>query len=241
MRLDRYLSESGLGSRSQVRKWIRAGRVGVAGAAVRDPATPLPDRDLPPVTLDGAPVVLRRCLHAMLHKPAGVVTAMRDARLPTIAQLLPAEIRGRVAPVGRLDRDVTGLLLLTGDGVLAHRLASPKWEVDKTYDLHHDGPRLTAADVRRFAEGITLDDGTRCRPATLTPLADDHARLVIREGRYHQVKRMIRATGRNVLALTRTRVGPLALDPALEPGAFRLLTEPETAALYAAVSLPYEE
>ncbi len=211
----------------------------MAGRVVRDPGWQLPQtQPLPPVTLDGQAVVLRRVLHLMLHKPAGVITAMRDARLPTIAQLLPAELRGRVAPVGRLDRDVTGLLLLTGDGTLAHRLANPKWEVDKSYDVRFDGPPLTAADVDAFAAGLTLADGSRCRPATLVPLAVDRAQLVLREGRYHQVKKMLRARGRQVTALARTRMGPLLLDATLAPGAFRLLTAAETAALYAAVDLP---
>ena len=237
MRLDRHLSASGLGTRTQVRDLIRAGRVRVAGVVVRDPGPRLPDRDLPLVEIDGAEVSLRRHIHLMLHKPAGCVTAMEDPRHPTVADLLPTEIRGRVAPVGRLDIDVTGLLLLTGAGVLAHRLASPKWEVDKTYRVTYDGPDMTDADVEVFSSGLTLADGTLCRPARRVPCGPGLAMLTIHEGRFHQVKNMIRAAGRSGTALVRERMGPLTLDESLAPGAYRLLTEKETAALYATVSL----
>lgn len=239
MRLDRHLSASGFGTRTQVRELIRTGRVRVAGIVARDPGTHLPDRDLPAIEIDGAAVVLRRYIHLMLHKPAGCVTAMEDNRHPTVADLLPPEIRGRVAPVGRLDIDVTGILVMTGDGVLAHRLASPKWEVDKTYRVAYDGPEMTDADVSDFASGLLLSDGTLCRPALLEPREPGLAMLTIHEGRYHQVKNMVRATGRTVTTLMRERMGPLVLDASLAPGKYRLLTEKETAALYAAVSLDH--
>jgi 16S rRNA pseudouridine516 synthase len=142
-----------------------------------------------------------------------------------------------VAPVGRLDIDVTGLLLLTGDGVLAHRLASPKWEVDKTYRVAYDGPEMTDVDVAVFASGLPLSDGTLCRPARLEPREPGLAMLTIHEGRFHQVKNMMRASGRTVTTLIRERMGPLVLDSSLTPGMFRMLTEKETDALYAAVSL----
>lgn len=237
MRLDRHLSASGFGTRTQVRDLIRTGRVRVAGVVVRDPGTHLSDRDLPTIEIDGTTVLLRRYLHLMLHKPAGCVTAMEDSRHPTVADLLPPEIRVRVAPVGRLDIDVTGLLVLTGDGVLAHRLASPKWEVDKTYRIEYEGPEMTDRDVDAFASGLTLSDGTLCRPAQLAPHEPGLAMLTIHEGRFHQVKNMIRASGRTVTSLVRERMGPLVLDDSLAPGRYRMLTEKETTALYTAVSM----
>lgn len=239
---------SGYGSRTDVRKLLRDGRVCVDGVITRDPGFRLPDvpvlqgdarRGTPPqILIDGQIPVLRRWIHLMLHKPAGIVTALEDARHPTVADHIPLQFRNRnVAPVGRLDIDVTGLLLLTSDGVLGHRLASPKWEIDKTYRVHYEGPPLTVQEVDLFTRGIMLPDGTRCLPARLDPVSDGLAFLTIHEGRFHQVKNMMSACGRPVAALCRLRTGPLELDAMLPPGSCRELTGEETAALYAAVSL----
>ncbi len=238
MRLDRFLAMSGYGSRADVRQLIRSGRVRVNAAAVSDPGFRLSDSEPPAVTVDGRGTVFRRWIHLMLHKPAGVVTALEDARHPTVADFIPEGFRNRgVSPVGRLDIDVTGLLLLTSDGVLGHRLASPRWEIDKTYHVLYEGPPFTEEDVRIFAEGLELEDGTCCRPARLEPEGNESAFLTIHEGRFHQVKIMMIASGRRVVTLRRLQTGPLVLDAGLEPGACRELTQTETAALYAAVDL----
>jgi len=176
----------------------------------------------------------------MVNKPAGVLTATEDRRLPTVLDLLPAPLRRRgLGPVGRLDRDVTGLVLLTTDGQLAHRLISPKWKAEKQYRARCEG-RLTANEVEAFAQGIPLSDFT-ARPARLAIIqAGDEAStadVVLTEGKFHQVKRMFAATGHPLVALERLRIGPLVLDPALGPGQWRRLTEGEADALYKSCQL----
>lgn len=167
----------------------------------------------------------------MLHKPAGVLTATEDSRQRTVLDLLPPELRKRgLSPVGRLDKDTEGLLLLTDDGELAHRLLSPKYHVDKRYFARVDGP-LDQADVDAFAAGMTLGDGLMCLPAGLEPLAEGTCIVTLREGKFHQVKRMLAARGAPVLYLKRLSMGPLTLDAALPIGGWRELTAEETASL----------
>lgn len=230
-RLDKRLSAAGYG-RKEARELIRAGRVRVEG---RLPAGP--EERIGPaaaVTVDGAPLAAGFCC-LMLHKPAGVVSSTGDPREKTVLELLPPELRRRgLFPVGRLDKDATGLLLLTDDGALAHALLSPKRHVDKTYRITVDGA-LDEADAAAFAAGLTLRDGTLCRPARLEPLGAGEALVTVQEGRYHQVKRMCAARGKPVLTLERVAFGPLRLDPALAPGQWRALTREEAAALRAAV------
>lgn len=211
----------------------------VDGRIITDPSYKIAEENPPEISVDGTIAVVRRHIHLMMHKPAGRITAMEDARHPTVADLLPVNTRRRnVSPVGRLDRDTTGLLLLTNDGQLNHRLTSPRWKVDKTYHVTYEGCTIGEADIRRFLDGLRLADDTLCQPAVLEPVSDRIALLTIREGKYHQVKKMMLATGRRVTDLCRISIGPLPLDPALAPGDVRVLTEKETAALYAAVSLP---
>ena len=170
MRLDRALANSGYGSRSEIRKLIRLGQVTVAGEVIRDPAFPLGGPAAETVRISGQERLLHDHLTVMLNKPAGCVTAMEDSRLPTVADLLPpAWVRTGLVPVGRLDRDTTGLLLLTNDGTLNHRLASPRWGVWKIYRFRYDGPEWTPGDVAAFAAGLTLPDGRRLKPARLVP------------------------------------------------------------------------
>lgn len=180
------------------------------------------------VTVDGQPVNCAPFVYVMLHKPAGVLSATEDKDQLTVLDLLPPELRRRgLFPVGRLDKDTTGLLLLTDDGELAHHLLSPKKHVDKVYLAQVEG-RVDGDDVRALAAGMVLADGTRCLPAGLEPLEDGAACLVtLREGKYHQVKRMLAARGKPVLALHRLRMGPLTLDEALEAGKWRFLTHQE--------------
>ena len=170
----------------------------------------------------------------MVNKPAGVLTATEDRRFETVLDLLPEPMRRRgLGPVGRLDKDVTGLVLLTTDGQLAHRLIAPKWKAEKVYRARCQG-RLTGADAEAFAAGLTLSDFTAL-PARLNILeageAESLADVTLTEGKFHQVKRMFAAVGHPLLALERTRIGCVALDPALGAGEWRRLTEDETKGL----------
>ena len=230
MRLDRAVSLAGL-TRSEAKKAVAAGRVRVDGRIVQDPAMQV---DPATVSVDGGAPVDAGPIYIMVHKPAGVLTATEDRRLPTVMDLLPDALRRRgLGPVGRLDRDVTGLVLLTDDGQLAHRLISPKWKAEKQYRAACEG-RLTEAEARAFAEGLALSDFT-ARPATLTILeAGDErslADVTLTEGRFHQVKRMFAAVGHPLVSLRRLRIGTLTLDPELQPGQWRRLTQEEVEAL----------
>jgi len=241
MRLDKLLCYVGAAdTRSAAREAVRAGRARVDGAAERDPGRAL-DPALARVALDGKPLAYRRWRHVMLHKPAGVITAARDARAATVIDLLPPLYATcGCMPAGRLDKDTEGLLLLTNDGALAHRALSPRAGIAKRYLAEVDGP-LDASDADAFARGLALPDFTAL-PAGLTVLESrpDGARALceVREGKYHQVKRMFAARGRAVTYLKRLSIGPLELDGALEAGAYRELTYEEAAALYAAAGLP---
>lgn len=218
-------------TRSEARKAIAAGRVKVDGSPVRDIAMQVQPGQ---VRVDGVAPVEARELYIMVNKPAGVLTATEDRRLPTVLELLPAPLRRRgLGPVGRLDRDVTGLVLLTTDGQLAHRLISPKWKAEKQYRARCEG-RLTEREVEAFDQGIPLSDFT-ARPARLAIIqAGDEgstADVILTEGKFHQVKRMFAAVGHPLVTLERLRIGPLALDPVLGPGQWRHLTEGEVDAL----------
>lgn len=236
MRLDKAVSLSGL-SRSEARKAIAAGRVRVCGQTVRDPGRSAEPGD---VTLDGVPIGAEAELHLMLHKPAGVVTATEDRRLPTVLDLLPEKLRRKgLGPVGRLDRDVTGLVLLTTDGQLAHRLISPRWKAEKLYRARCEG-RLCPRDVDAFAEGMALSDFT-AKPAELRILsAEDDAsvaEVILTEGKFHQVKRMFAAVGHPLIALERLRIGCVTLDEGLAPGEYRPLRAEELSGLRALCGL----
>lgn len=235
MRLDRWLATLSAGSRSEVRQWIRDGKVAVNGRVVADPALSFEtERDRP--ALHGRELDGRVMRHVMLYKPAGILTAARDARQPTVMDLLPPVYRGiGCMPVGRLDKDTTGLLLLTCDGELNHRLLSPGRHVEKRYRALTDGP-LTSGDAEAFAAGMDLGDFT-AQPAQLTILKPTVAEVVISEGKFHQVKRMFAAVGREVLALHRCAFGPLELDPALAEGQWRELTAEEEKALREAAGM----
>lgn len=230
-RVDKLLGSTGRWSRREVKNLVRQGRVAADGRVVARPEEKV-DRDAACLTVDGEAVDCSPYVYVMLHKPAGILSATVDACQPTVLGLLPEELRRRdLFPVGRLDKDVTGLLLLTDDGALAHRLLSPKRHVDKTYLARVDG-RVEAGDVRALEAGMVLADGLRCLPAGLEPLGDGSACLVtLREGKYHQVKRMLAARGKPVLSLHRLSMGPLTLDKALKPGSWRFLDPQERAEL----------
>ena len=234
-RLDKIISATGKKSRREVREMVRQGRVLVDGR----PA-PAADMKVDPQTaailLDGEPLGYEQLTYVMLHKPAGVLTATEDRRQETVLDLLPPELRRRgLSPVGRLDKDTEGLLLLTNDGQLAHRLLSPKSHVDKVYYARVDGV-LEPGDIAAFAAGMTLGDGLECLPAGLEILSPTEALVTLREGKFHQVKRMLAARGKPVLYLKRLSMGRLRLDPALAPGAWRMLTEEERSALNLSLS-----
>lgn len=224
-RLDKFLSASGAGSRSQVKELLKAGRVTVDGAVERDPGRKV-DPKLQTVALDAAPLGGRRRVVLMLNKPAGYVTATSDARERTVMELLPPEYKHMdLNPVGRLDKETEGLLLFTNDGALLHRLISPRQEVPKVYYARHEG-QASAEDVLAFEKGLELRDGTKCLPAALEPLGPGESRITVREGKYHQVRRMMASRGMTVHYLQRQREGGLELGD-LAPGESRELSEEE--------------
>lgn len=240
MRLDKLLAHAGYGTRSEIRRAVRVGRVAVNGAPVRDPGMTV-DPGADRVSWDGAPVRYRAFVYFMLNKPPGVISATEDRRERTVIDLLREEDRARDPfPVGRLDKDTEGLLLITNDGRLAHELLSPRKAVDKVYEAVVAGA-VGEADIRAFEAGVTLDDGYRTMPAGLVVREVREAEdgplsrviVTIREGKFHQVKRMFEAFGKRVVHLRRVAMGPLRLDPHLKPGAYRELTEEEMKALAA--------
>ena len=235
-RLDKLLAGTGKWSRREVKALVRQGLVRVDGRLAAsaedklDPAAAI-------ITVAGETISLCRFTYVMLHKPASVLTATEDRKQPTVLDLLPPELRRiGLAPVGRLDKDTEGLLLLTNDGELAHRLLSPKYHVEKRYFARVDG-ELSAADAEAFARGMTLGDGLECLPAGLEVLPDRVCIVTLREGKFHQVKRMLAARGAPVLYLKRLSMGPLTLDDSLAVGAYRLLRAEEISALYRACGL----
>ena len=208
-RLDRILSEAGAGSRKELRTAIRAGRVRVDGQTVTDESMKFGDSAQ--ITLDGDPVERLRPVLLMLHKPAGYVTSTDDPSGPTVMELIPERYRRLgVMPAGRLDKATEGLLLLTNDGELAHRIISPRRGVWKTYYAEHTG-QAAQADVDAFAGGLTLSDGTECLPAVLVPQGQGRSLVRIREGKYHQVRRMLASRGMPVSYLKRLAEGALTL------------------------------
>ena len=224
-RLDKFLCDSGAGTRSQVKLILKSGRVTVDGAVERDNSRKI-DPAKQTICLDGEVLSGKRRIVLMLNKPAGFVTATEDKNDRTVMELLPPEIRAQdVKPVGRLDKATEGLLLFTNDGDLLHRLISPKKEVPKIYYACHEGT-ATESDVAAFSAGLTLGDGTVCLPARLEPLGAGESLVTVCEGKYHQVRRMMASRGMPVLYLERRQEGPLTLGD-LPRGQIRLLTEAE--------------
>ena len=230
-RLDKVLAGTGRWSRREVKLLVRQGLVRLNGAAACS-AEEKCDPETAVITVNGETVVLRRFTYVLLHKPGGVLTATEDRRQETVMELLPQELRRvGLAPVGRLDKDTEGLLLLTNDGELTHRLLSPKYHVDKRYFARVDG-HLTAAYAEAFAKGMTLGDGLKCLPARLEILPDNGCIVTVREGKFHQVKRMLASCGAPVVYLKRLSRGPLVLGDELGRGEHRMLRDEEIAALY---------
>ena len=230
MRLDKYLAEMGVGTRQEVKKQIRQGKAAVNGTVVKAADTKI-DETSDEVTICGRNISYVSYEYYMLNKPAGVVSATEDRRDTTVIDLIKEKKRKDLFPVGRLDKDTEGLLLITNDGDLAHRLLAPKKHVDKVYYAKIDG-MVTEEDVKRFAEGIDIgaEEAEMTRPAKLDIMKsaeESEIRLTIHEGKFHQVKRMFLAVGKEVTYLKRERMGTLCLDENLKPGEYRLLTEEE--------------
>jgi len=233
-RLDKILAATGRWSRREAKELVRLGRVTVDGRVAAS-AEEKADPDRADLRVDGERLDCARFALIMLHKPAGVLTATEDRRQPTVLDLLPAHLRKRgISPVGRLDKDTEGLLLLTDDGELTHRLLSPRYHVDKRY-YARVAEDLEPGDPEAFAAGMTLADGLVCLPAGLEILSPRECVVTLREGKFHQIKRMLAQRGKPVTYLKRLSMGPLTLDETLAPGQWRPLTEEETALLYAAV------
>lgn len=231
MRLDKYLGQSGVATRSEATKFIRARRVTVDGVVVRDPAQHI-DPDTASVMLDGQSVVWREFTYVMLNKPEGYVSATED-RGPTVMELLPPQfVRMGLFPCGRLDIDTVGFLLVTNDGVLGHELLSPKHHVDKTYRFRCDPP-IGEEQRRKLCEGVDIGDIVTA-PADVVPMGDLPAcegEITIHEGKFHQIKRMFHAVGAEITRLERVRFGGLSLDSTLSRGEWRYLTPEEEAVL----------
>ncbi len=235
LRLDKYLADMGLGTRQEVKRKIRKGMVSVNQETVKSPDCKIQEGvDL--VSVEGRSISYAAYEYYMLNKPAGVVSATEDLHDPTVIDLIHTKQRKDLFPVGRLDKDTEGLLLITNDGELAHRLLAPRRHVDKTYFAKIKG-RVTEEDVTSFAKGLDIGSQgkeERTMPAILEVLfagEESDIRLTIQEGKYHQVKRMFKALGKEVIYLKRERMGTLILDSMLKPGEYRRLTEEEVEGL----------
>lgn len=239
MRLDKLLGHMGCGSRSEIKKWAKSGLIQVNGRLIKDSGVQV-NPDIDEVMLDGEQIRYREFVYIMLNKPQGVISATEDLRERTVVDLLPDELRHfEPFPVGRLDKDTEGLLLLTNDGKLAHELLSPKKHVPKTYVATVRG-RVDSHDGEAFRQGVELDDGYVTKPAHLVISGHEEQadgtvhsfiELTITEGKFHQVKRMFEAVGKQVIYLKRIRMGALDLDPELRLGEWRECTAEELTAL----------
>lgn len=225
IRIDRYLCEAGIGTRTEVKQYIKAGRVIVNSEVVSDNGLKI-DRNADIITFDGTAINCSEFEYYMLNKPDGVVSATTDDLHRTVIQLITNSNRKDLFPVGRLDIDTEGLLLITNDGELSHDLLSPRKHVDKTYYVQTDG-YIADSCIDKFSIGVNINDEYTTKPAKLVRVSDDSAYITITEGRYHQIKRMFKTQGLNVVYLKRISMGPITLDKDLRPGEYRPLTDEE--------------
>ena len=223
MRLDKFLTQAAELTRSEAKQKIKKGSVTVNGEVVKKAEMKVSSEDA--ICLDGEVVTYEKYRYIMLHKPAGVVSATEDAQCQTVLDLI-TEGRKGLFPVGRLDKDTEGLLLLTNDGALAHNLLSPRKHVDKTYRVRPEKP-LSAEDIHRLENGLDIGDEKPTAPSKARLTENGDLLLTIHEGRFHQVKRMLQAVDNQVLTLERVSFGPLSLDLSLQRGEYRALTEEE--------------
>ena len=230
-RLDKLLADMGIASRKELKQIIREGRVSVNGKAATSPETKV-DGENCLITLDGRPLRYAAFHYYMMDKPVGILTATEDKNKKTVLDLVTPEMRRMgVFPVGRLDKDTSGMLLLTDDGDFAHRVISPKSAVKKRYYAKVDGT-ATEEDVKAFENGLVLADGLHCLPAKLEITGGDECFVTVTEGKYHQVRRMLASRGKPVLKLRRLSVGALKLDDSLGAGGFRELCQEEMEAVF---------
>ena len=227
--MDKILSNLGYGSRSEIKKYCKQGSVVVNGSEVSNPGTQV-DTENDEILFNGEEVIYREYIYLMMNKPAGYISATTDKYDPTVLDLIDLSyLVFEPFPVGRLDKDTEGLLVLTNDGKLSHRVLSPKKHVPKTYYAKIDGV-VTEEDVEAFLEGVVLDDGYKTMPSQLNILKSDdesEIELTIHEGKFHQVKRMFESVGKKVVYLKRLSMGNLKLDESLELGEYRELTDEE--------------
>lgn len=226
MRLDKFLGNAGVGSRSQVKILCKKGVVSVNGVTVKNSDYSV-NEEQDDIVVQGKRISVQKGKYLMLYKPAGVVSATQDNKDKTVIDCIPPELRKNIFPVGRLDKDTTGLLLLTDDGTLAHNLLSPKKHVEKEY-LVTCREGVTSEQIEMLEKGVDIGEEALTLPAKVFQTKEDNViRLVIVEGKFHQVKRMMKSVSNEVIALKRLRMGTLFLDESLESGAFRELTETE--------------
>lgn len=235
-RIDKILASQGLGSRKEVHALLKQGRVTVGSSVVKT-ADYKADAGTQTICVDGKPLTYRRHMYIMMNKPQGVISATDDPRQRTVVDMIgPPLHRKGLFPVGRLDKDTEGLLILTDDGDYAHRVMSPKKGINKWYEATVDGP-IGETEIEAFRRGIVFEDGTPCLPAGLSVIRDGEQPLTlvcIQEGKFHQVKKMFRAVDRTVLALRRIQIGALQLDPGLQPGEYREMTDAEKEFVFSA-------
>ncbi len=231
MRLDKMLAHAGFGSRKEVKEYIRKGYVLVNGEVITNDDYKVDEVNDEVVIADNN-VCYEKMIYILLNKPDGYVSATYDNYDPTVLDLIDGYEKRNIFPVGRLDKDTVGLLLITNDGELAHRLLSPKNHVDKKYYLRYDG-KIPKNIQEQFESGIILDDGYTCMPAKFIDLGNNEAHIIIKEGKYHQVKRMMQSVGCEVTFLQRIEFGPLVLDKNISEGEYRSLSESELQALKA--------
>ncbi len=224
-RIDKIIASQGLYSRSDVKYLVKRKRIAVDGAVVTS-SSQKADPEISVITIDGKPLTVKKQVYLMLHKPQGYVSATEDKTQPTVLEFVPQAYKGReIFPAGRLDKDTTGLMILTDDGVLAHNILSPRKHVQKVYRVELDTP-VTKEMQEGFAAGVALNDGV-CKAAKLTILDEKTAEVTLQEGRYHQIKRMFGCFGAKVVALHRLAMGNLYLPADLPEGACRELTAEE--------------
>ncbi|MBR2038318.1 MAG: rRNA pseudouridine synthase [Lachnospiraceae bacterium] len=229
VRLDKFLCDMELGTRSEVKAFLKKGFVTVDGIIQKSPDSKI-DPDTHEIAFQGKVLTYQEFYYYMLHKPAGVITATEDKVQKTVMSLLGEDARKDLFPVGRLDKDTEGLLLLTNDGELSHALLSPRKHVPKTYFVEVP-QKLDLGQIEALEQGVDIGDDKKTLPAKVEIIDDTHIHLTISEGRYHQVKRMLKAVGSEVLYLKRISFGALTLDESLEKGSYRALTEEEITAL----------
>jgi len=224
VRIDKFLADNSIGTRRELKGIIKAGRITVNGTQAKDPGMHIdPEKDL--VAVDGSVIEYERFHYYMLNKPAGTLSSVREGASVTVVELLAAENVKNLSPVGRLDKDTEGLLIITDDGELLHRLISPSRHVEKEYLVHTEKP-VSDEDMKRLEEGVDIGDDKLTLPARAF-MQSDGLHLIITEGRFHQVKRMLEAVDNKVIYLKRLRMGGLLLDPELANGKYRKLSDEE--------------